>query len=67
MKKHRYPILCDDDCRTHILHYEIRNRIDEIQEAKKQGIRHFLCTFTVEDSHTCHDILKACRKQLQHA
>ena len=65
VKKHRYPILCDDACRTHILHYEVRNHIAQIPEAKRQGIRHFLCTFTIERAADCHRIISACKAQLQ--
>lgn len=65
VKKHRYPILCDEHCRTHILHYEVRNYIERIQEAEQHGIRNFLCTFTIEDESTCRRILRSCKEQLQ--
>ena len=65
VKQHRYPILCDESCRTHILHYEVRNHIDSIPEAKQHGIQHFLCTFTMEGEADCHRIITACKAQLQ--
>ena len=61
VKQNRYPILCDESCRTHILHYEVRNHIDSIPEAKQ----HFLCTFTMEGEADCHRIITACKAQLQ--
>lgn len=65
VKQNRYPILCDESCRTHILHYEVRNHIDSIPEAKQHGIQHFLCTFTMEGEADCHRIITACKAQLQ--
>ena len=65
VKQNRYPILCDESCRTHILHYEVRNHIDSIPEAKQHGIQHFLCTFTIEGAADCHRIITACKAQLQ--
>ena len=58
MKKHRYPIMCDEDCRMHLLHENPRNQIEDIPYAKTKGIEHFLCVFTIEDRKESQAILE---------
>lgn len=59
MKKHRYPIMCDNDCRMHLLHDEPRNHISDIPYAKTKGIEHFLCVFTIENRNESEAVLQA--------
>lgn len=64
MKKHRYPLLTDEKCRVRILHYDVRNEIDNISMLQENGIHHFLCTFTIEDKVQCLEVLRKCKKRL---
>lgn len=64
-RKNRYPIMTDAHCRTHILHYDVRNHIVDIPSAKAHGIQHFLFVFTLEDEAACRKILRAGNRQLQ--
>lgn len=48
-----FPIICDDQCRMHVLEEDPFDRIHEIQELKAHGIHQFLCVFTNEETALC--------------
>lgn len=58
LKKHRYPIQCDDACRMHILNEHPRHRLGDIQQAKLAHITSFLLVFTKENKAQCRMVLK---------
>ncbi len=64
MKNHRYPLLTDEKCRIRILHYDVRNETEHMEMLQKNGIHHFLCTFTIEDKTQCLEVLRECKKRL---
>ncbi|MGX8833531.1 DUF3656 domain-containing U32 family peptidase [Amedibacillus sp. YH-ame6] len=63
LKKQTYPIMCDEDCRMHILQETPRNYMQDCQNAKQQGISSFLCVFTNETKQECEDILNLLQKE----
>lgn len=65
MKKHRYPLLGDEDCRMHILNEEPRNRLHEMAKAKEHHITSFLCVLTIEDKKTSRNILMQIQKGME--
>lgn len=64
IKGQRYPLLCDKDCRMHILNAQPRNRIADIKQAKQVGITSFLCVFTKENKTQCVDVLQKLRGEV---
>lgn len=63
LKKQRYPLLCDEACRMHLLSSQPRNRIHEIKQAQAHGIGYFLVSFTIETPSQCRRILRSCKEQ----
>ena len=58
MKKHTYPIQCDEFCQMHILSESAHDQLYEIDEAKRNHINTFLCVFTMERYEECGQVLQ---------
>ena len=57
-KKHRrYPLLCDEACRMHILEEHAYNRIEDIPEIE-DVIHHFVCVFTNENADVVQTVMQ---------
>lgn len=63
-KQRRFPLLCDEQCRMHLLEETAEDHIHKISKLQKQGIHQFFCILTNEDQQESANILAAILKQL---
>ena len=63
-KQRRFPLLCDEQCRMHLLEETAEDHIHRISKLQKQGIHQFFCILTNEDQQESANILAAIVKQL---
>ncbi|MEG2506993.1 MAG: U32 family peptidase [Longicatena sp.] len=65
MKKRKYPLLCDEDCRMHILNEDARNDIHKMAQLKQHHMTSFLCVFTNENEQETRDIIRALKVEME--
>ncbi len=57
MKKERYPLYGDEQCRMHVLHHTPRNFLHHLGDLAKEGISYVQCNFTIESKEETRHIL----------
>lgn len=62
IKKERYPLYGDEECRMHVLHHTPRNLLDRLSSFAKEGLCYVQCNFTIENKEETRKIVEQVRR-----
>ena len=65
MKKERYPLYGDEQCRMHVLHHTPRNVLHNLDRCAEEGITYVQCNFTIENKEETLQVLQQVKKGWQ--